>query len=210
MSMAKLNNFRKGEMVFKAGDSGKNVYILESGRAKICQLSAEGKESILWFCLPGEIFGLAEVLRGSTREVFAQVCTNSSIYSIPRDTFNTFMKYHPDTALQVIALLSCRLRTIGHMLMNLALDDATSRIIKLLLRLSVPSMRKQDTDICLEIPLTHQEISDMVGTSRQTVTTVLGDLRKKGTLKVINHRIHIQNGQQLYTMVEDLAISDTD
>jgi len=205
LAKAKLIQFRKGELVFKAGDPGKNVYILERGRAKICQLSADGREIIQWFCLPGEIFGLAEVPRESTREVSAEVCTNSRIYAIPRDSFNAFLKAHPETALQVIDLLSCRLRTIGHMLLNLALDDVTSRIIKLLLRLCVPSMRKNSADVCLDIPLTHQEIADMVGTSRQTVTTVLGNLRRKGALDVVHHRIRIHDEQQLNNMIDERA-----
>lgn len=204
LALARIGEFAKGEFVFNAGDPGQNVYILESGRAKICQLSPEGKEIILWFCLPGEMFGMAEVPHGSAREVFAQVCTRSSVYSIPRETFNIFLSDHPDTALQVISLLSCRLRTIGHMLLNLAQDDVTSRIVKLLLRLSVPSMRNQDANMSLQIPLTHQEIADMVGASRQTVSTVLGELRREGALDVVKHRIHIHNGERLSAMLDGL------
>jgi len=210
MSYASLTHFKKGECIFQAGDPGKNVYILEDGRAKICQLSADGKEMILWFCLPGEMFGLAEVPRESIREVFAQVCTDSDVYSISRKTFNNFLKHHPDTAMQVIDLLSCRLRVLGHMLLNLASDDATSRIIKLILRLSARRGKHSGDNVCLDIPLTHQEIAEMVGTSRQTVTSVLGDLRRQGVLNVIRHRIHIQDKEKLNKMIDDIVSSGVD
>lgn len=208
ISYAKLTHFKKGECIFKAGDPGNNVYILEDGRAKICQLSVDGKEMILWFCLPGEMFGLAELPRESTREVFAQVCTDSEVYSIPRQTFNMFMKNHPDTAMQVVELLSCRLRVLGHMLLNLASDDVTSRIIKLILRLSIRGGNQGSNSISLEIPLTHQEIAEMIGASRQTVTSVLSKLRRQGVLNVVQHRIQIQDKEKLNKMIDDIVKSE--
>ena len=63
--------FKKHDFIFQAGSPGENVYALIDGRVKIYQLSGLGRETILWFCFPGEVFGLAEIPRGRRREVYA-------------------------------------------------------------------------------------------------------------------------------------------
>jgi CRP/FNR family transcriptional regulator len=156
---------------------------------------------ILWFCFPGEVFGLAEASRGGPRDVYAQVCSDAVVHRIPRQQFSQFVEARPRVALQVIDLLSCRLRVLGDILTNLATDDATSRIIKLLLRLcsrygqmntGCSVLGGGDGAICLDIPLTHQEMADMLGTSRQTVSTVIGELKKAGALKTTHRHMHVE------------------
>ena len=197
LSRAEFREYEKSDYIFQAGDPGNNVYILMDGRAKIFQNAENGKEMILWFCLPGEVFGLAEVPRGGVREVHAEACTHCSVYAIPRKQFQAFLLDHPATALQVLELLSCRMRVLGHMMMNLATDDVTSRIIKLMMRLAARYQQEPNRAISLDIPLTHQEIADMIGASRQTVTSVLGDLRRQGILDVAAHRITICSQREL-------------
>ena len=207
LSQATLTHFQKDGYIFKAGDPGEYVYIVEDGRVKIWQLSADGREIILWFCLPGEMFGIAELPRESisARPVTAQACVDSHVYAIPQNVFNAFLKNHPETSMLVIELLSRRLRILGNMLLNSSSDDVTSRIIKLILRLSAHEGKQNDVDVCLELPMTHQEIADMVGASRQTVTSVIGGLRRKGVLEMIQQRIRIIDQKQLNMMIASLA-----
>lgn len=195
--------FRKNDLIFQAGSPGENVYALIEGRVKIYQLSGLGKETILWFCLPGEVFGLAEIPRGGRREVYAQACSDSTIVTIGKERFQRFLAESPPAAMLIIDLLSCRLRALGEMLMNLSSDDATSRVIKLLIRLWARYGREMEGDVYLNITLTHQEMADMIGTSRQTVTTVLNQLRRKNVLAVENHRIHILRPDLLQAMIQD-------
>jgi CRP/FNR family cyclic AMP-dependent transcriptional regulator len=204
LAFGQSRDYPKGAYVFRSGAPGLNVYFLEAGRAKIYKLSDSGREVIQWFCFPGELFGLAEVSRGGSREVFAQVCTASRVHCIPRGDFTRFLGQRPEVALQVIDLLSCRLRVLGDMFMNLASDDVTSRIVKLILRLCARYGREQRADLYLDIPLTHQEIADMVGTTRQTVTTILNKLKRDGILRVEKHCIHIESQDLLASMAEHL------
>lgn len=198
LALAETRTFRRQAPVFQAGSPGNNVYILKHGRVKIFALSLLGKQVILWFCFPGEIFGLAEMPRGGQREVYAEACADSTVLSIPQPDFKAFLAGHPDTAMRVIDLLSCRLRTLGDMLLNLTSDDVTTRVVKLLIRLSARHGRRlASEDVCLDIDLTHQDIADMIGTSRQTVTSVLSDLRRQGVVRVENHHIHIPSQRLL-------------
>jgi len=192
LACAQVAQYERGQHVFQCGAPGRNVYVLESGRAKIYKLADSGKEVILWFCFPGEIFGLAEAPRGTMRQVYAQACARVRVHVISRDDFSAYLASHPKTAMQVIDLLSCRMRVLGDMLLNLVSDDVGSRIIKLLIRLAAHYGRRTEESIDLELPLTHQEMADMVGTTRQTVTTVLGELRRRGLLSMEHHHMQIR------------------
>lgn len=203
---AERRRFAANEFVFKAGSPGQNVYLLTRGRVKIFGLSPLGKSVLLWFCFPGEVFGLAEVPRGGPREVYAQAGSECEVASLSQQEFKRFIAAHPTVAMLVIELLACRLRVLGDMLLNLTADDVTTRVIKLLTRLSARYGKRMQGNIQLDIQLTHQEIADMVGTTRQTVTAVLGGLRRKGLVRVENHCICIQSEELLENMMRELAL----
>lgn len=200
VALAKTQHFAKGDFVFRAGAPGINVYFLKSGKVKIYQPSPPGREIILWFCFAGEIFGLAEVARGGERIVSAQACSSSEVLAVSQEQFRAFLLEHPQTALLSMQVLSSRLRILGEMLVNLVADDVNTRIAKLILRLSARYGTRVRGEIFLNIPLTHQEIADMVGTTRQSVTSALSVLKRQGVLSIDNHRIHIESEELLNLM----------
>lgn len=187
--------FDKDAMVFHAGGSSDEVYVLLDGRVKVYELSKDGKEVILWFCFPGEVFGLAELYGGREREVNAQACSNVEVLAIKTIDLKRYIVQHPQMAMHVIELLGRRLRDLSGMLLNFASDDVTSRLVKLLTRLCSRYGKPLANGILLDIALTHQEMADMIGTSRQTVTSVLSVLRKNGVLKMEQRSIFLQDLQ---------------
>ena len=195
--------YAKGEAVFRVGDPGAHVYFLESGRVKIYQPADSGREVILWFCLAGEIFGLAEVARGGGRVVSALACERSAILAVPQKAFKGFVAASPGAALLSMQVLSSRLRGLSDVLVNLVSDDVEVRIAKLILRLGARYGRRDGGVIHLDIPLTHQEIADMVGTTRQTVTGVLSRLKRQGVLSIDTHRIHIESEELLIGLTHE-------
>lgn len=195
--LAQVHRFAKSELVFRAGAPGKHVYFLHSGRIKIYQPSLNGKEVILWFCFPGEMFGVAEVAQGGGRVVNAVACEKSEVLSLSQAQFADFLHTHPAAGPLVMQVLACRLRTLGEVIVNLVNDDVPTRIIKLILRLGARYGVRIEQDIYLNIHLTHQEIADMVGTTRQTVTSVLGQLKRQGLMSLEGRRIHIESVELL-------------
>ncbi|KPJ90361.1 MAG: hypothetical protein AMJ53_13770 [Gammaproteobacteria bacterium SG8_11] len=185
--------YHRGELVFHVGASSDEVFVLQEGRVKVFELSKEGKEVILWFCFPGELFGLSEVFQRSGREVNAQACGQVEVLAIKKADFERYLKQHTHLAIYVIELLAYRLRELSDVLLNIASDDVTSRVVKLLSRLCSRYGKLLDSDIVLDIALTHQEMADMIGTTRQTVTTVLSMLRKKGVLTMKQRSIYLQD-----------------
>src|SRR5206468_7652650 len=130
---------------------------------------------------------------GGGRVVSAQVAEPSEVLSVSQDKFKDFLGRHPDVAMLSLQVLSSRLRILGEMFVNLVLDDVNTRIAKLILRLSARYGTRVGKEVFLTIPLTHQEIADMVGTSRQTVTSALSALKREGVLSIENRRIHIES-----------------
>ena len=193
LKIGQTHRFKKSDFVFRAGDATHHVYLLLSGRVKIYQPSSVGKEVILWFCFGGELFGLAEAAGGSERVVSAQACDESEILSIRQDRFTDFLLQHPHSALMIVQVLSCRLRVLSEVVINLVSDDVRTRILKMLLQLGARCGTTHQQGLRLNLSLTHQEIADMIGTTRQTVTTMLGQLEREGMIKTEHHMISIVN-----------------
>ncbi|HYC47427.1 MAG TPA: Crp/Fnr family transcriptional regulator [Burkholderiales bacterium] len=200
VALAALQRYAKGSFVFRAGSPGNNVYFLVDGKVKIKQLSPAGREVILWFCLPGEIFGLAEVARGGGRVVSAQACEASDVLAVPQERFRSYLAAHPRVAQLSMQVLAHRLRVLGEMFVNLVADDVNTRLAKLILRLCSRYGTRVEGELRLNLPLTHQEIADMIGTTRQTVTTALSALKRKGVLTMEAHRVRIDSEERLHEL----------
>ncbi|HYA36954.1 MAG TPA: Crp/Fnr family transcriptional regulator [Candidatus Methylomirabilis sp.] len=200
LHIAAQRNAAKGELIFQAGSPGNNVYFLESGRVKIYHLSLTGKEILLWFCVPGEVFGLAEACHsGGGRQVYAETCESSRVLSVRQEDFKTYLAAHPAAALLVNDVLACRLRSLGNVIQSLVASDVNERVAQLLVRLAANHGRRvPNGDVYLDIRLTHQEMANMIGTTRQSVTSALNALRRLGVLDFDDrHRLYIHSERLL-------------
>jgi len=194
--------------LFRAGDLSNDVYIVAGGCIRLFQISSAGKETILWFSFPGEIFGMAELSRGNGRQIHAVANEATQVYSISRKDFTNFLGAHPEAAMKAIGILSARVRALGHILVGLASDNVETRIARLLMRLAAASSGTRcctgtsDGELCVNVRMTHQDIANLIGASRQTVTTTLVHLRKQGAVRMVKHHIHIVRPDHLRHLLE--------
>jgi CRP/FNR family transcriptional regulator, cyclic AMP receptor protein len=197
----------KEELIFHAGSPGNHVYCLQSGRVKVYSISSNGKEVVLWSCYPGEIFGLAEVCHGGGRQVYAEACENSVVLRIRQDNFKAFLAAHPAASLLVNDVLACRLRNLGNLIQSLVASDVNERVAQLIVRMAASNGRRAaNGDIHLDVRLTHQEMANMVGTTRQSVTSALNLLRRQGVLEFdANHHMLVHTN----TLLTQAGISVT-
>lgn len=207
LNLGKLQVFSKGEFIFNAGEPSLHVFLLIRGRVKIYQSSTIGKEAILWFCFAGELFGMSEASRGGERMVSAQASDACEVLSIRKEQFFAFLEGHPKTSLIIVQVLSCRLRVLSEVVINLISDDVRTRILKLVLNLGSRCGIPSERGLCLDIVLTHQEIADMIGTTRQTVTVTIGQLEREGLLAIDRHKIHITSSALLAQVWRPLALA---
>lgn len=198
----------RGAPVFEVGDEAGEIFIVSSGCIKLYQLSPGGKEIILWFAFPGEIFGVAECMRGVPREISAAGKIASEILAIDRKDFVEFLRSHPEAALRAIGILSARVRTLGSSLVELSADDVETRIVRLLLRFSAGSLRppcsasRRPGEVCMNLDLTRTDMASLVGATRQTVTTMLVRLQRDGIVRAVGRHLHLPEPARLTLMCD--------
>lgn len=193
-------HFMKDETICALGRESEEIFLLIAGRVKLYEVTADGKEVILWYCAAGELFGLPDVIVANqlnNRLVNAMACGYAEVLCVNYRDFLQYINRFPSVALPLIQLLSFRLREVVEVLTDITCSDVTSRVVKLLLRLSGRHGKQVDEGIFLELPVTHQEMADMIGASRQTVTTVLGDLKRRGLIQVEQRTLFIRNSEWL-------------
>lgn len=196
-------DLKSRDQLFRAGDSSDNVYVVADGCIRLFQVASNGRETILWFNFPGEIFGIAELVSGNDRQIYAVANEPSRVYSIRQRDFASFLGAHPEAAMKAIGILSARVRALGQMLVGLASDSVEARIAKLLMRLAAISSGNKCAaasgadEMCVNLRLTHQDIANMVGSSRQTVTSTLASLRNSGAIRTVSQHFHITQPDRL-------------
>ena len=191
----------KGDYIFRSGESAGGVYFLKSGKVKVSHMASSGKEVILWFCFGGDIFGLAESMQCGEREVNAQVCDQSEILSIPQSSFNSFLFEHPQVMFLLLQVMTSRLRCLSETLANVAGEQVNKRFARLLFWLCTRYGRCEGKNVVMNVHLTHQEMADMIGATRQTVTSLIGDFKRQGILEIHEHLIHVVDRNQLTSLL---------
>ena len=204
-------SFKRREYIFQANLTNNTVYVLVEGRVKLSRLSDQGQENIQWFCFPGEFFGFSEYTFCYDSGLYAQALSNSTLLEIARQDFDRLLLQMPSLALTVIQQLSSRVRTLGDMLFHVTCGTAQDRLVNLLQRLSEIHGKSTDQQINIAMYLTHQELADMIGVCRQTVSTLIASMKKDGVISsnrqgiVIHKSLHLsktlnpQNGNQINT-----------
>lgn len=212
MGLSKRLSLKKRDLLFEAGDPSRTAFIVAGGCIKLYQLSPSGKEIILWFSFPGEIFGVAELLQSAEREIFAEANMDSEVYCISQQSFLDFLRNHPEAAMRAIGILSARVRTLGSTLVDLATDDVQTRLARFLLRYAAIKTYRPcghaltNGEICVNIPFTHQDIANLIGASRQTVTSTLASLRRRGAITNVDRHIHITEPKQLRRLLDPVEL----
>jgi len=197
LAISNQHSYKKGNCIFKSTELNNAFFILLSGRSKVVRLSSSGREFIQWFCLPGEVFGVSEDNLTSFRGLDAYALSDITVLSIPKTDFNNYLMENPRLSFLIIKQISTRLRTLGDMLESVANNDAKSRLINLLQRLSSCYGVEYQHGVHIDVHLTHQEMADMIGVCRQTVSSMLGELKNDGILEASRSGIHIQSSKKL-------------
>jgi CRP/FNR family transcriptional regulator, cyclic AMP receptor protein len=195
---ARRRALKRGEYVFRVGDEGDSVFLLLHGRAKSFKLSPGGREVILWFCFPGELFGLAAHPRHKGRMITVQACEPSEVAELSSAAFAEFMAVYPHVSALCIQAMAFRLGMLANRLVRLTVDDAPARVAKLLIDLAARYGDDRDAE-SMPLAITHQEIADMTGVQRQTVTSILGEFSAQGALSASYRRIVVTNRELLAT-----------
>lgn len=193
--------FKRGQLIFSEGDEGIGFYVIISGQVKIFKLSLEGKEQILHIFGPGEPIGEVAVFTGRHFPANAEALQKSRVFFFPRATFMDLIEKNPSVALNMVAVLSQRLRRFAALIENLSLKEVPGRLAAYLLYLS----RRQEgmDDLRLDIP--KGQLASLLGTIPETLSRILTKMVKADMIQLEGaRRIRILEREKL----ENLANGD--
>ncbi|NQX62461.1 Crp/Fnr family transcriptional regulator [Paenibacillus qinlingensis] len=167
---------KKGTILFNEGEVGEELYLIHSGVVKIYRLD-EAKEVTLALFRDGDFFGEMSLLsNGMTRSATAETMAASTMYVLSRTAFTTFMEKSPRLCLKLLETTMQRLRHANDQIYDLTFLGVRSRIIKTILRLSEQHGISTPSGLLIDVKLTHQQLANLVGTVRESVTKVLQEL----------------------------------
>ena len=185
--------YPKGATLFVEGQPSRGVFILCGGRVKLSTSSADGKSLIVRIAETGEVLGLPATVTGKAYELTAEVIEPSQANFIARQDFLAFLRQHGEAALRVAQQLGetyhsaiAEMRTIG------LSHSAGEKLARFLLDLSEDRGDAKD-EIKVTFTLTHEEIAQMIGTSRETVTRLFADFKKRQLVQVKGSTLIIKN-----------------
>ncbi len=167
---AKPVSLKRGAAIYSKGDPGNSLYVVISGTAKMSISSPDGRSAILNLIGPGEIFGEIALLDGRERTADATANTNCEVFIIDRREFLPFVRSQPALAMKFIELLCARLRWTSDQVEQIILQDLPGRLASALLRLTERHKLAQGGRT---IAVTQQEISEMVGMTRESINKQL-------------------------------------
>lgn len=196
-SRCRARKFAARTPIYLPSEVADSVFLLTSGMAKICNLTSDGKQSILAFVEPGELFGELAVFERETREEYVETIEVSTLVMIPIAAMQELVEQNHRVALSLTKMIGLRRHRIERRLKNLLFLSNRERLVHLLLDLAEQFGVHCSEGIKLRIKLAHQEIANLMGSTRETVTIQLGQLKSEGLVDVGRRRIVLVNAEEL-------------
>ncbi len=197
MALAKRRTFRSGEVIFHRDDPGQVLYVIKEGKVKICLISPDGQEISLAVLGKGDCFGEFAIFDSLPRSADAVAMEKVECYTLQRSDFHNAVMKNPRIAIQIMEVLTKRLRNTDEMVEDLIFLDVPGRVAKKLLELAELHGVKVEDGMRIDVRLTQQELASMVGASRESVNKVMGYFTDKHFVSTDKHRITLHRITEL-------------
>ena len=193
VKLAARQVYKKDNMILIEEEIGSTMFIILDGRVKISRISDDGREVILSILSEGDFFGEMSILDGQNRSANVVTLDDSKIMVIRREDFLQMLHDYPQIAINLLKELAGRLRRSDAQIKSLSLQNATGKVASTLLRIADDSGKIHLGQV--EIPRLppQQDLANMAGTSRETISRVLKALTKQGYLKKEGSRLIIKD-----------------
>ena len=189
--------FRKGEVIFHAGDPGDSLHVVVEGRVKITRESSEGEEAIVVILQPGDAFGELVLLDGAPRSASATAMEPTETMTMPRSAFAELVDGANPFRWQLLTGIAQRVRRLTDQLAEVHFLDLAGRLALQLTRLAEEAQPGATKDIRLSRTLTQSDLAAMVGGTRQRVNQILGDFADEGLVAQDNAGLVIRDVEGL-------------
>ncbi len=189
-------SYRRNQVIFMEEETGNYMYLVLTGKVKVSKSTSSGRETILAIHKAGDFFGEMSLLDGETAPATVSAMEDSKIISVSGTDFHRYLMHNEKVLLQIINVLCARLRQVWKK-QSLSSSKADSRICMGIYDLAKRHGVQDAHGTIIDLKITHQELAEMVGTSRETVTRVIARLREEGIIEVDQRRMTLLNPQAL-------------
>jgi CRP/FNR family cyclic AMP-dependent transcriptional regulator len=189
---------RRGEVLFREGDSGDKLFIVTEGKVKLGKSSSDGRENLLAILGPGQMFGELSLFDPGPRSATVTAVTDCVMQSLSHDELLEWLTGRPAVARGLLAQLGSRLRKANDVVADLVFSDVPGRVAKALLDLASRFGRTADDGIHVHHDLTQEELAQLVGASRETVNKALADFVSRGWLRLEPRSVVILDAERLH------------
>lgn len=183
--------YEKENLILMEEEAGSALFVIISGKVKIARTSNDGREVILSILSESDFFGEMAILDGQTRSATVVALENSELFIIQRDQFLELLKKHPEISIALLYELSKRLRAADLKIKSLTLKDAEGKVATVILQIADEQGKIKQGIVEIEkLPL-QQDLANMAGTSRETISRTLHSFVKKGLIELEGNKLRI-------------------
>jgi len=183
--------YNKNEIILKEDEAGSALFVIISGKVKVARTSPDGKEVILSILNESDFFGEMAIIDGQTRSATITAIEDTELFIIQRNDFITLLTKHPEVSLSLLQELTKRLRAADVKIKALSLKDAEGKVATVLLQLADDIGKIKHGQVELENLPNQQDLANMAGTSRETISRTLHAFAKKGLIEIDGSKIRI-------------------
>lgn len=188
-AIAQERTFGRGESIFFEGDPGEGFYMVAEGQVKIFKMSLDGKEQILHIFGPGEPFGEVPVFHGQPFPANALALSKTRLLFFPRRQFVDLVTANPSLALNLLAMLSLRLRRFAAQIESLSLKEVPGRLAAYLVYLA--EEQGSTRQVILDIP--KGQLASLLGTIPETLSRIFAKMTEEGLIRVDGRTIYFED-----------------
>lgn len=190
-------SYGRAETIFRTSDPGTHLYLIESGRVKITRVSPDGREALVAIIGQGEIFGELSLFDAGVRTADARTMEATVLQALSHDIFKRFVQAHPKIAWEMFRILAQRLRAADETIQDVVFFDVPGRVARRLLDLAEKHGREVPGGHRIDVPITQEEIAQMVGASRESVNKAVASFVDRGWVSLEDRMYTIGDAEAL-------------
>lgn len=190
-------SFDRGAVVFRQGEDGDNLYLVQAGAVKISCLSQDGREVVLAVLGPGDVFGELSLFDRGVRTADATAMEDTRMLALTHDGFRPFLAEHPGVAIHLLEVLAGRLRETSEALQDVIFADVPGRLAKRLLDLAARYGAVEKGGTLIDLSLTQEELARMVGAARESVNKAVASFVSRGWIEMRGRKYMVTDEDSL-------------
>lgn len=195
-----IREIPRRQVIYLPGDPGDRVFFINGGRVKCSKVTRDGKELTLAYRGAGHIFGELCVIDGTPRDEMAEAMKNAIITEVPRDLFKELLLSDSKLCFTFACIVGDRRRQIETKLEHLVFRDVQAKLAALLLELADEYGVEHEDGTQIGLKITHQEMANLIGSTRETISLTLAQFKKKGLLDLNGRTVILKDNDGLSAM----------